>query len=355
MSQKALIAMSGGVDSSVAAWLIREKGYDCAGATMRLFQKEEMTAEPGCCTSQDMEDARAVADMLGMPYYVYDFADRFREAVIDRFVEAYENGRTPNPCIDCNRYLKFEELFLRGRQLGCDFVVTGHYARTGYDEKSGRYLLKKAADTSKDQSYVLYSLTQDQLSHVQFPLGELTKQEVRQIAREHGFLTADKAESQDICFVQDGKYYEFICDYTGRDYPAGDFIDTRGKVLGRHQGIIRYTVGQRKGLGIAFGEPVYVMKVDPEANTVMLGTNEELFTDTVTAKKINLISTDRIREPLRVKAKVRYRHKEQWATAAQPDEDTLQVVFDEPQRAVTAGQALVLYDGDVVVGGGTIV
>ncbi len=355
MSQKALIAMSGGVDSSVAAWLIREKGYDCAGATMRLFQKEEMTAEPGCCTSQDMEDARAVADMLGMPYYVYDFADRFREAVIDRFVEAYENGRTPNPCIDCNRYLKFEELFLRGRQLGCDFVVTGHYARTGYDEKSGRYLLKKAADTSKDQSYVLYSLTQDQLSHVQFPLGELTKQEVRQIAREHGFLTADKAESQDICFVQDGKYYEFICDYTGRDYPAGDFIDTRGNVLGRHQGIIRYTVGQRKGLGIAFGEPVYVMKVDPEANTVMLGTNEELFTDTVTAKKINLISTDRIREPLRVKAKVRYRHKEQWATATQPDEDTLQVVFDEPQRAVTAGQALVLYDGDVVVGGGTIV
>lgn len=355
MSQKALIAMSGGVDSSVAAWLIREKGYDCAGATMRLFQKEEMTAEPGCCTSQDMEDARAVADMLGMPYYVYDFADRFREAVIDRFVEAYENGRTPNPCIDCNRYLKFEELFLRGRQLGCDFVVTGHYARTGYDEKSGRYLLKKAADTSKDQSYVLYSLTQDQLSHVQFPLGELTKQEVRQIAREHGFLTADKAESQDICFVQDGKYYEFICDYTGRDYPAGDFIDTRGNVLGRHQGIIRYTVGQRKGLGIAFGEPVYVMKVDPEANTVMLGTNEELFTDTVAAKKINLISTDRIREPLRVKAKVRYRHKEQWATATQPDEDTLQVVFDEPQRAVTAGQALVLYDGDVVVGGGTIV
>ena len=355
MSQKALIAMSGGVDSSVAAWLIREKGYDCAGATMRLFQKEEMTAEPGCCTSQDMEDARAVADMLGMPYYVYDFADRFREAVIDRFVEAYENGRTPNPCIDCNRYLKFEELFLRGRQLGCDFVVTGYYARTGYDEKSGRYLLKKAADTSKDQSYVLYSLTQDQLSHVQFPLGELTKQEVRQIAREHGFLTADKAESQDICFVQDGKYYEFICDYTGRDYPAGDFIDTRGNVLGRHQGIIRYTVGQRKGLGIAFGEPVYVMKVDPEANTVMLGTNEELFTDTVTAKKINLISTDRIREPLRVKAKVRYRHKEQWATATQPDEDTLQVVFDEPQRAVTAGQALVLYDGDVVVGGGTIV
>ena len=355
MSQKALIAMSGGVDSSVAAWLIREKGYDCAGATMRLFQKEEMTAEPGCCTSQDMEDARAVADMLGMPYYVYDFADRFREAVIDRFVEAYENGRTPNPCIDCNRYLKFEELFLRGRQLGCDFVVTGHYARTGYDEKSGRYLLKKAVDASKDQSYVLYSLTQDQLSHVQFPLGELTKQEVRQIAREHGFLTADKAESQDICFVQDGKYYEFICDYTGRDYPAGDFIDTRGNVLGRHQGIIRYTVGQRKGLGIAFGEPVYVMKVDPEANTVMLGTNEELFTDTVTAKKINLISTDRIREPLRVKAKVRYRHKEQWATATQPDEDTLQVVFDEPQRAVTAGQALVLYDGDVVVGGGTIV
>ncbi len=357
MNKKALIAMSGGVDSSVAAWLMKEKGYDCIGATMKLFQNEDtgVSDEHSCCSLEDVEDARSVARVLGMPYYVFNFADRFREAVIDRFIEAYENGRTPNPCIDCNRYLKFEKLFQRAGELGCDYVVTGHYARIAYDKSRGRYLLKKAADESKDQSYVLYSLSQEQLAHAQFPLGGMTKNETREMAERHGFINAKKADSQDICFVQNGKYHEFITEYTGKEFPEGDFIDARGNVLGRHKGIIRYTVGQRKGLGIAFGEPVYVLKVDPSANTVTLGTNEELFTDTVTAKKINLISVDRIREPMRVKAKVRYRHKEQWGTVTQPDEDTLRMVFDEPQRAITAGQALVIYDGDTVVGGGTII
>lgn len=357
MNKKALIAMSGGVDSSVAACLMKEKGYDCIGATMKLFQNEEtcVSDEHSCCSLEDVEDARSVAYALGMPYYVFNFSDRFREAVIDRFVDDYENGRTPNPCIDCNRHLKFEKLFQRARELSCDYVVTGHYARIEYEESSGRYLLKKAVDLAKDQSYVLYSLTQDQLAHVQFPLGGMTKNEAREVAEAHGFINAKKAESQDICFVQNGKYHDFIAEYTGKEYPEGDFVDTKGNVLGRHKGIIRYTVGQRKGLGIAFGEPMYVLRIDPAANTVVLGTNDELFTDTVTARGINLISRENLREPMRVKAKVRYRHREQWATAVQMDEDTLQVVFDEPQRAITAGQALVLYDGDIVVGGGTII
>ncbi|MCD8218634.1 MAG: tRNA 2-thiouridine(34) synthase MnmA [Clostridiales bacterium] len=374
--------MSGGVDSSVAACLMKESGYDCIGATMKLFSNENVrengsrpaedvdvsknynrsalndvgiSRDHSCCSLEDVEDARSVARSLGMPYYVFNFAERFKETVIDTFVSAYENGRTPNPCIDCNRYLKFEKLFLRARELFCDYVVTGHYARIEQDETTGRFLLKKAVDDTKDQSYVLYSLTQEQLTHIKFPLGGLQKTQVRQIAEEHGFINAKKADSQDICFVQDGKYGEFIESYTGREYPKGNFVDRDGNILGQHNGIIRYTVGQRKGLGIAFGQPMYVKKIDPTANTVTLGTNKELFTSVLTAKDINLISAERLDAPMRVKAKVRYRHKEQWATAEQLGEDTLRVIFDEPQRAITAGQAVVLYDGDVVVGGGTIV
>ncbi|MCD8149479.1 MAG: tRNA 2-thiouridine(34) synthase MnmA [Clostridiales bacterium] len=380
--KKALIAMSGGVDSSVAACLMKESGYDCIGATMKLFSNEDVrgnssylpenvnasrsyrcsslnnvgiSRDHSCCSLEDVEDARSVARSLGMPYYVFNFAERFRETVIDAFVSAYENGRTPNPCIDCNRYLKFEKLFLRARELFCDYVVTGHYARIEQEETTGRFLLKKAVDDTKDQSYVLYSLTQEQLAHIKFPLGGLQKTQVRQIAEEHGFINAKKADSQDICFVQNGKYGEFIESYTGREYLQGNFVDQDGNILGQHNGIIRYTVGQRKGLGIALGQPMYVKKIDPAANTVTLGTNEELFTTALTAKDINLISAEYLDAPMRVKAKVRYRHKEQWATAEQLDEDTLRVVFDEPQRAITAGQAVVLYDGDVVVGGGTIV
>lgn len=356
MNKKAIIAMSGGVDSSVAAYLMKEKGFECIGATMKLFQNEDVdvSRENSCCSLNDVEDARSVAYSLGMPYYVFNFSERFRENVLERFVNAYENGRTPNPCIDCNRYLKFEKLFSRARELQYDYVVTGHYAHIDYDEITGRYLLRKAVDPAKDQSYVLYSLTQEQLAHVQFPLGGMNKSEVRKIAEEQGFINARKHDSQDICFVQNGSYGDFIENYTGKTYPEGNFIDRDGNILGTHKGIIRYTIGQRKGLGLALKEPMYVMAVDSEANTVTLGRNEDLFTKTLTAKDINLISVSRIEEPMRVKAKVRYRHQEQWATVEQVDDDTIRLNFDEPQRAITAGQAVVLYDGDLVVGGGTI-
>lgn len=356
MNNKALIAMSGGVDSAVAAYLMKKNGCECMGVTMKLFHNEEVSVrENTCCSLDDVEDARSVAYKLGIPYYVFNFSERFKEDVIDRFVDAYENGRTPNPCIDCNRYLKFDKLFFRAKELDYDYVVTGHYARIEYNEEKCRYILKKAVDLNKDQSYVLYSLTQEQLAHVQFPLGGMNKTETRKIAEENGFINAKKHDSQDICFVLNGTYADFIESYTGKVFPEGDFVDKNGNVLGRHKGIIRYTVGQRKGLGISFEQPMYVLEVNPKNNTVVLGTNEELFSKEVTAKKINLISVPNIYEPIRVKAKVRYRQTEQWATAVQTDGDTLKIKFDEPQRAVTKGQAVVLYDGDVVVGGGTIV
>ena len=356
MNKKALIAMSGGVDSSVAAFLMTQAGYECMGVTMKLFYNEEVACRANtCCSLDDVEDARSVAYRLNMPYYVFNFSDRFKEDVIDKFVDAYENGRTPNPCIDCNRYLKFDKLFARAKELGYDYVVTGHYAQIEYNPEKGRYLLKKAVDTNKDQSYVLYSMTQEQLSHVQFPLGSMSKPEARKIAEENGFVNAKKHDSQDICFVVNGKYSDFIENYTGKTFPEGDFVDKNGNFMGRHKGIIRYTVGQRKGLGLALDHPMYVIEVNPENNTVVIGENEDLFSTSVTAKSINLISVPDMYKPMRVKAKVRYRQAEQWATAVQVDENTLKIEFDEPQRAVTKGQAVVMYDGDIVVGGGTIV
>lgn len=355
MSKKALIAMSGGVDSSVAAFLMKEAGYECMGVTMKLFDNEDVNVsrENSCCSLKDVEDARSVCFKMDMPYYVFNFADRFKEEVIDKFIYCYENGMTPNPCIDCNRYLKFEKLFTRAKELECDYVVTGHYARI--EEKDGRFLLKKAVDDTKDQSYVLYSMTQEQLSHVKFPLGEMTKNYARDIAEENGFVNARKHDSQDICFVQEGKYSDFIKSYTGKEYKEGDFVDLEGNVLGRHKGIINYTIGQRKGLGLALKEPMYVVKLDLVKNQVVLGRNEDLFTKTLHCKFINLITVDEIKEPIRVKAKIRYRQPETWVTVTQIGEDELLVEFDEPQRAITKGQALVMYDGDYVVGGGTIV
>lgn len=357
MAKKALIAMSGGVDSSVAAYLIKELGYDSTGITLKLFDNDDIgeKQEKTCCSLDDIEDARNVCYKIGIPYYVYNFKDSFKENVITRFIDAYENGTTPNPCIDCNRYIKFEKLIRRAEELDFDYVVTGHYAVIEHNSETGRYLLKKSADLSKDQSYVLYSLTQKQLSKTLFPLGEMTKDKTRKIAEKLGLINAQKHDSQDICFVPDGDYAKFIENYTGKTYPNGEFVDESGNILGEHKGIIRYTVGQRKGLGLALPCPMYVKEKDLKNNRVILCKNEDLFSKELYATDINLITCDKLETPVRIKARVRYNQKEQWATAEQIDENTLHILFDEPQRAISKGQAVVLYDGDYVVGGGTIV
>lgn len=356
MCKKVLIAMSGGVDSSVAAFLMKEKGYDCVGATMKLFQTKDICINDAhsCCTEDDIADAKAIADRLNMPHHVLNYTGRFKEFVVDKFVKCYENGLTPNPCVDCNRYMKFEKLFAEAANLGCDYIVTGHYARIEYDEKYKRNVLKKAIDPSKDQSYVLYSLNNDQLNHTIFPLGSMPKADTRSIADNNNFVNAKKHDSQDICFIPNGKYAEFIENYTGNSYLEGNFVDTEGNILGKHKGIIRYTVGQRKGLGLALKEPMYVKKVDPIKNEVILARDCDLYSTTLRANNLNLTAIDSIDSPIKVLAKVRYKHTEQPATVTQIDKDTIEVVFDEPQRAITKGQAVVLYDGDIVIGGGTI-
>ena len=354
--RKAIIAMSGGVDSSVAALLTKETGDECIGATMKLFHNEDIGVkrEKTCCSLDDVEDARNVCYRMGIRYYVFNFSERFKEDVMDRFVDAYEHGATPNPCIDCNRYLKFDKMFQRMRELEYDYIVTGHYARVEYDEEKNRYLLKKAVDDTKDQSYVLYMLTQEQLAHISLPLGVLRKTEVREIAEKHGFVNARKHDSQDICFVPDGDYAKFIEQYTGRKSIPGDFVDTEGNILGKHKGIIHYTLGQRRGLGIPAASRLYVCDISPKTNQVVLGNNEDLFHSELTATKVNLISCESLKEPMRLKAKIRYRHPEQEALAWQTEDGVLHVRFDKPQRAITRGQAVVLYDGDIVVGGGVI-
>ncbi len=334
MSKKAMIAMSGGVDSSVAAYLIKQQGYDAIGVTMKLFHNEDIGLKrtKTCCSLDDVEDARSVAFKLDIPYYVFNFTDNFESQVIDRFIKAYKNGATPNPCIDCNRYIKFEQLMLRAKQLSYAYVVTGHYSSIEYDVNSKRFLLKKAIDDTKDQSYMLYALTREQLASTLFPLGKLKKSEVREIALKNGFLNAQKHDSQDICFVPDGDYAKFIEQHTGK----------------------RYEKGQRKGLGLSFPNPMYVCEKDIDKNTVILGEEKDLYAKSLIAKDINLIACDKIEKPMRVKAKVRYKQVEQWATIEQTDNDKIHVEFDEPQRAIAQGQAVVFYDGDVVVGGGTI-
>jgi len=356
MNPKALIAMSGGVDSAVAVYLMQKQGYDCIGATMKLFHNEDIGENIGktCCSLTDVEDARRVAATLGIPHYVFNFTREFTERVIGKFIEVYEAGATPNPCIDCNRYLKFEKFLLRAQEIGIDMMATGHYARIAHDKGSNRYLLQKAADDSKDQSYVLYAMTQNQLKHTAFPLGALRKSEVRAIAAREGFVNAQKRDSQDICFVPNGNYAAFIAQYTGRSCVAGDFVDANGNILGKHNGILRYTIGQRKGLGLALNQPMYVCAKCARSNTVTLGRHERLFTRAFDANDFNWIACDKPDKPLRVKAKVRYSQDEQSAVAEVVADDLVHIEFDTPQRAIAKGQAVVLYDGDVVVGGGTI-
>ena len=352
--KKALIAMSGGVDSSVAAYLMQQQGWDCMGATMTLYRNEDigLSRSRTCCSLEDVEDARSVACRLNMPYYVFNFSDEFRCQVMDRFADAYEQGRTPNPCIDCNRYLKFRRLYDRAALMGCDAIATGHYARI--KQENGRFLLKKALDASKDQSYVLYMLTQDQLVHTCFPMGTLRKTEAREIAGRQGFFNARKPDSQDICFVPDGDYAAFIRRHTGKEDPPGDFVDEDGHILGRHKGITHYTVGQRKGLGVPSNHPLYVKAIDPAHNRVVLSGNDALFSRQLTAGDFNWIAWDVPPRQFRCSAKARYRHPEQPCEVTVREDGTVEVVFDQPQRAITPGQAVVLYDGDTVLGGGTI-
>ncbi|MDR2355087.1 MAG: tRNA 2-thiouridine(34) synthase MnmA [Clostridiales Family XIII bacterium] len=356
MSEKAVIAMSGGVDSSVAALLSLQSGASCVGVTLKLFENADVgeSREKSCCSLADAEDARRVAYAVGMPHYIFDFSEDFRRDVMDRFVREYREGRTPNPCIDCNRFIKFGRLTRRAADMGFDCVVTGHYARISHDAGSGRRLLLRAADPSKDQSYVLYAMTQEQLARTRFPLGNLRKREVREIAAENAFINARKRDSQDICFVRDGKYADFIEAYTGEGCLPGDFTDGGGRVLGRHRGLIRYTVGQRKGLGLALPAPLYVREKRAVSNTVVLCPERDLYSRVLEARDINLIAAERIDRPLRVAAKLRYAQEARAATVWQTGEDALRVEFDEPQRAVACGQAVVLYDGDTVIGGGTI-
>lgn len=346
--------MSGGVDSSLAALLMKEKGYECIGCTMKLYENEDAGIEKTktCCSLDDVEDARNVACLLDMPFYVFNFTERFRMQVIDRFVQSYEEGRTPNPCIDCNRYMKFDKLYERAKLMGCEYIVTGHYARI--EKEDGKFFLKKALDETKDQTYVLYTLTQDQLAHTMFPLGDLTKRTVRNIAEKNGFINANKPDSQDICFVPDGDYASVIEKYTGRICMPGNFVDTEGNIMGRHKGIIHYTLGQRKGLGIAAGKPVYVCEIRPQTREVVLGNPEDLMSRDVYVSDFNWISGNAPGGRIRCTAKVRYRQSEQPAVLS-VEGDIVHIVFDQPQRAITPGQAAVVYDGDVVLGGGTII
>ena len=353
---KVVVGMSGGVDSSVAAWLLKEQGYDVIGVTMQIWQDEENEVQEengGCCGLSAVDDARRVASSIGIPYYVMNFKQEFQKNVIDYFTKEYLNGRTPNPCIACNRYVKWEALLQRSLSIGADYIATGHYARIDR-LPNGRYAIRRSATLAKDQTYALYNLTQEQLAHTLMPVGNYSKDKIREMAEEIGLQVANKPDSQDICFVPGGDYATFIEENADAPIRQGNFVTQDGKILGKHKGIIHYTVGQRKGLGLALGYPAFVLEIRPETDEVVIGTYEESLTHTLRANELNFMSVEDITEPIRVFAKIRYNHKGAWCTVEKTGEDEITCTFDEPIRAVTPGQAVVLYDGEYVLGGGTI-
>ena len=355
--KKVVVGMSGGVDSSVAAYLLKNAGYDVIGVTMQIWQDEEVAAQEesgGCCGLSAVDDARRVAFALDIPYYVMNFKNEFKDAVIDYFAEEYVKGNTPNPCIACNRYVKWESLLKRSLDIGADYIATGHYARV-VKLDNGRYTLKKSATSEKDQTYALYNLTQYQLAHTLMPVGEYTKDEIRSIATNINLRVANKPDSQEICFIPDNDYAKFITEYSGKAPEEGNFVTADGKVIGKHKGIIHYTVGQRKGLNLAMGHPVFVLAIRPETNEVVIGNSEEVFCNKLYADNLNFMSIEDLAGDMEVTAKIRYGHKGSKCIIRKVDENKIECIFEEPQRAVTPGQAVVFYDGDYVVGGGTIV
>lgn len=355
MSDRVLVAMSGGVDSSVSVKLLLDEGYDVAGATMHLYNNEDIGLERSrtCCSLNDVEDARLVALKLGIDFHVFNFSSDFKEYVIDNFVDTYLHGATPNPCIECNKHLKFGKFLDRALLLGYDHIATGHYVTKEFDENSQRWLLKRSDDRMKDQSYVLYGMTQEQLKRTLFPVGEMNKDKIRNIAEENSLVNADKPDSQDICFIPDGDYAKFITERAG-EQPDGDIVLSDGSVLGKHKGLINYTVGQRRGIGVSYSEPLFVIKKDINSNKLVMGTKDEVFSSSLTASDVNFIPFDKLTEPIECTAQTRYHQQDVPCCVYPLDDNRVRVEFKTPHKAISKGQAVVFYDGEYVVGGGTI-